>query len=91
MSVAFISTVSDAFCATCSRLRLTADGALRACLHSEDEVSLRDVLRAGGDVPATVAAALARKAPALGGATMDARAQALGAAGDGRGMVRIGG
>lgn len=42
-----ISSVSDAFCATCDRVRLTADGAFRACLFATDETDLRGPLRAG--------------------------------------------
>ena len=41
-----IPSVTDPFCATCNRLRLTADGQLRACLFSLDEVDLRTPLRA---------------------------------------------
>jgi cyclic pyranopterin phosphate synthase len=47
--VGFITAVSDEFCASCNRLRITALGELRACLASRRAVSLRDVLRAGTD------------------------------------------
>jgi cyclic pyranopterin phosphate synthase len=43
----FISTVSQPFCADCSRARLTADGRLRLCLLCEDEVDLLTPMRAG--------------------------------------------
>lgn len=45
--VAFISSVSEAFCGTCSRMRLTADGGLRPCLHQDAEENVRGVLRGG--------------------------------------------
>ena len=45
--VGFISSMSDEFCSTCNRLRLTADGALKVCLFGNAEVSLRDEMRAG--------------------------------------------
>ena len=45
--VGFISTVSQPFCASCTRARLTADGRLRLCLLREDEVDLLTPLRAG--------------------------------------------
>ena len=45
--VGFISPVSEPFCATCNRIRLTADGQLRTCLFSIDEWDLRGPLRAG--------------------------------------------
>jgi cyclic pyranopterin phosphate synthase len=40
-----ISSVTQPFCGTCNRLRLTADGAIRNCLFSDDEHSVRDLLR----------------------------------------------
>jgi cyclic pyranopterin phosphate synthase len=46
-TVGFISTVTQPFCATCTRARLTADGRLRLCLLREDEVDLLTPLRAG--------------------------------------------
>lgn len=45
--VGLISAVSDEFCASCNRLRVTAMGELRACLASRRAVSLRDVVRSG--------------------------------------------
>ncbi|MFC1992610.1 GTP 3',8-cyclase MoaA [Chloroflexota bacterium] len=46
-SVGFITPVSEHFCFNCNRLRLTADGKLRPCLLSEDEVELKQPLRSG--------------------------------------------
>ncbi len=46
-AIGVISSVSEPFCDTCNRLRLTSDGQLRACLFSLDEVDLRGPLRAG--------------------------------------------
>ncbi|NLF65861.1 MAG: GTP 3',8-cyclase MoaA [Chloroflexi bacterium] len=43
----FISTVTEPFCAGCTRVRLTADGRLRLCLLRENEVNLLDPLREG--------------------------------------------
>jgi cyclic pyranopterin phosphate synthase len=48
--IGFISSVSDPFCATCNRMRLTADGRLHLCLLRDDEVDLRAALRAGASV-----------------------------------------
>ena len=44
-----IASVTHPFCGACDRTRLTTDGAIRACLFSKtaDEVSLRDLMRAG--------------------------------------------
>lgn len=43
--VGFITSMSDHFCGTCNRLRITSDGNLKVCLHGNAEVSLRDKLR----------------------------------------------
>jgi cyclic pyranopterin phosphate synthase len=43
----FISALSDHFCATCNRLRLTPDGKLRTCLFSDAEVDLKTPMRDG--------------------------------------------
>ncbi len=43
----FISSVTDPFCATCNRMRLTADGRLHLCLLRDDEIDLRAALRSG--------------------------------------------
>ncbi|CAM5787559.1 GTP 3',8-cyclase MoaA [Cellulomonas persica] len=44
-TVGVIASVSAPFCGACDRLRLTADGQLRACLFSQTEVDTREVLR----------------------------------------------
>jgi GTP 3',8-cyclase len=48
--IGFISAVSDPFCATCNRMRLTADGRLHLCLLRDDEVDLRSAVRAGASL-----------------------------------------
>jgi cyclic pyranopterin phosphate synthase len=45
--VGFIAAVSRHFCRSCNRLRLTADGKLRACLFSVEEMDIKGALRAG--------------------------------------------
>jgi len=44
-TIGLISPVSDHFCTSCNRLRLTADGKLKTCLFSEEEVDLKTLLR----------------------------------------------
>ncbi len=46
-SVSFITSMTDSFCSTCDRLRVTADGYFKPCLFSPKEISLRDAMRAG--------------------------------------------
>jgi cyclic pyranopterin phosphate synthase len=43
--IGFISAMSQPFCSTCNRLRLTADGVLRSCLFEGGEVDVRSILR----------------------------------------------
>ncbi len=48
-TVGVIASVTRAFCGTCDRVRLTADGQLRNCLFATDESDLRSLLRNGSD------------------------------------------
>ena len=45
--VGFISPVSEPYCGTCNRMRLTADGKFHLCLLNDDEMDVRKALRAG--------------------------------------------
>jgi len=45
--VGFITSMSEHFCGTCNRVRVTADGKLKACLFGAHEVDLREPLRRG--------------------------------------------
>jgi len=47
--VGFISPVSEHFCGSCNRLRLTSDGKLRVCLFSDSEIDIRKALRDGSN------------------------------------------
>ena len=58
--IGFISPISNHFCDSCDRLRLTADGKLRSCLLSDDEIDVREPLR--GQQSDRVIAGLIRKA-----------------------------
>lgn len=46
-TIGFINTVTQPFCASCTRARLTADGRLRLCLLQDDEVDLLGPWRSG--------------------------------------------
>lgn len=49
-TLGFISPVTEhRFCASCNRMRLTADGKIRPCLLTDHEVDLRAILRSGSD------------------------------------------
>ena len=45
--IGFITPISQHFCATCNRVRISVDGTLYLCLGQEDKVELRPLLRAG--------------------------------------------
>jgi cyclic pyranopterin phosphate synthase len=45
--IGVVASVTRPFCGRCDRLRLTADGAIRNCLFSDDERSVRRLLRDG--------------------------------------------
>jgi len=57
--IGLISPVSAHFCAECNRIRLTADGKLKPCLHSGDEISLKGLDYDG--MVETIREAIARK------------------------------
>ncbi len=92
--VGIISSMSEPFCDTCSRLRITADGHLRWCLLDEGELDLRAPLRAGAgdaELAAIIASGLEQKHAAHGAAS-ELVAQQHAAGPDGaRSMIRIGG
>jgi cyclic pyranopterin phosphate synthase len=62
--VGFIGAMTEGFCDGCNRLRVAADGTLRACLGGRAQVSLKELLRAGASdakLAAAVRAALLAK------------------------------
>jgi cyclic pyranopterin phosphate synthase len=62
--VGFIGAMTESFCDGCNRVRVAADGSLRACLGGRDRVALKPLLRAGADdaeIAAQIRAALALK------------------------------
>jgi cyclic pyranopterin phosphate synthase len=63
-TVGVIPSVTEPFCSSCDRIRLTADGQFRSCLFSLDELDLRGMLRAGNrdaDIAEAIRATVARK------------------------------
>ena len=81
-----ISPMTEHFCDSCNRLRLSATGALHACLGHDDAVDLRALLRAGDldGVERAIRGAVANKRP---GHTF----QLVGLGGPRKAMVQIGG
>lgn len=48
-TIGLISPMSRHFCGECNKIRLTADGKLKPCLHSNREIDLSEVLKHGSD------------------------------------------
>ena len=62
--IGLIASVSQPFCASCNRFRITADGKLRNCLFSLEETDIRPLLRHGGtdaEIEAAMLASIAAK------------------------------
>jgi cyclic pyranopterin phosphate synthase len=63
-SVGVIASVTEPFCSSCDRIRVTADGQFRTCLFALDETDLRALVRGGAsddDIAAAIGDAVARK------------------------------
>ncbi|MCC6754639.1 MAG: GTP 3',8-cyclase MoaA [Saprospiraceae bacterium] len=64
---AVISTMSEPFCSSCNRMRITTDGKMKNCLFSRDETDLLTPLRRGEDIVPLIRECLAAKREKLGG------------------------
>ncbi|MBL4652899.1 MAG: GTP 3',8-cyclase MoaA [Flavobacteriales bacterium] len=86
-----ISTVTNPFCDSCNRIRLTADGKLKNCLFSADESDLLTRLRNGEDIRSSIHSAIMSKKERLAG--MDSFESELGKEifSKNRSMISIGG
>ncbi|GFP76025.1 GTP 3',8-cyclase MoaA [Clostridium fungisolvens] len=49
-NVGLINPISCKFCSNCNRIRLTADGKLKTCLHSNHEIDIKGLIRDGQDI-----------------------------------------
>jgi len=68
--IGVISSMTDAFCGGCNRLRITANGELRNCLFGEQGWNLLQEMRRGvpdDEIIGTIAGAVQRKHAKLGG------------------------
>jgi len=64
LKIGFITPISQHFCETCNRVRLTVDGTLYTCLGQEDKTELRPLLRAGAgteELKTAIREAISRK------------------------------
>lgn len=60
-NVGLINPISCSFCKNCSRIRLTSDGKLKLCLHSDVEIDLINPLRDGRDIKSIIKAEILNK------------------------------
>jgi cyclic pyranopterin phosphate synthase len=51
-TIGFISPVSEPYCGSCNRMRLTADGKFHLCLLNDDELDVKEAIRSGGGIEA---------------------------------------
>ena len=88
---AFITTMSEHFCGSCNRLRLTADGKIKNCLFGKEELDLLQALRNGEAIEPIIRQSVTRKHAALGGQFSPDYLQANPDAIQNRSMIKIGG
>jgi len=90
-SFSIISSVTNPFCNTCNRIRLTADGKLKNCLFSNSETALLPTLRAGNPIEPLIYENIQSKHAMRGGMDNDAKFQNPDLFSQNRSMIKIGG
>jgi cyclic pyranopterin phosphate synthase len=90
-SFAIISSVTNPFCDSCNRLRLTANGQLKNCLFSSGESDLLTTLRAGKSIKPIIQKAVQAKFKVRGGMDTLEKLQEPKLHGNNRSMITIGG
>lgn len=59
--VGIINPISCKFCDACNRVRLTSHGKLKLCLHSDEEIDFKEIIRNGGDLKKAIEEAILKK------------------------------
>ena len=90
-SFAIISSVTNPFCDSCNRLRLTANGQLKNCLFSSEESDLLTTLRAGKSIEPIIKKAVQAKFKVRGGMDTLEKLQEPKLHNNNRSMITIGG
>ncbi|MGY5354821.1 GTP 3',8-cyclase MoaA [Wenyingzhuangia sp. IMCC45467] len=90
-SFAIISTVTNPFCDSCNRIRLTANGKLKNCLFSGGEEDILTALRAGKSIEKPIKIAIASKKKMRGGMDTQQQFTSDELRLDNRSMIAIGG
>ena len=86
-----ISSISNPFCSSCNRIRLTADGKLKNCLFSENETNLLETFRSGGDIEPLIIQTILHKKAIRAGMDTNSRLQDTRRHSRNRSMIAIGG
>jgi molybdenum cofactor biosynthesis protein A len=90
-SFSVISSVTNPFCSSCNRIRLTADGKLKNCLFSNSETDLLQTLRSGGAIEPLIFQNIKSKHAMRGGMDDDTKFQNPKLFSQNRSMIKIGG
>jgi molybdenum cofactor biosynthesis enzyme MoaA len=90
-SFSIISSVTNPFCSSCNRIRLTADGKLKNCLFSKTENSLLETLRKGESIIPLIQHNIHDKYAVRGGMEDDDKFQNPKMFSKNRSMIKIGG
>ncbi len=88
---AFITTMSEHFCGSCNRMRITADGKMKNCLFGKEEMDLLGTLRKGEDILPLIKLSIFRKHAILGGQFTQDYEKADTDKIENRSMIKIGG
>lgn len=88
---AIISSMTQPFCDSCNRLRLTSDGTMKNCLFSKNEADILGALRAGNDIVPIIQQCVWTKAEKLGGQFSKDLSSVDALALQNRSMIKIGG
>jgi len=90
-SFGIISSVTNPFCDSCNRIRLTANGRLKNCLFSASESDLLTPLREGKDIRPIISKAMQAKFKIRGGMDTLEKLESPELHGKNRSMISIGG
>jgi cyclic pyranopterin phosphate synthase len=90
-SFAIISSVTNPFCDSCNRIRLTANGQLKNCLFSSSESDLLTPLREGKNISPIIQKAIRAKFKVRGGMDTLEKLEQPDLHGNNRSMIAIGG
>ena len=88
---AIISSVTNPFCDSCNRIRLTADGKIKNCLFSNTETDLLTPFREGKDITTFIQPSIVKKFKTRGGMDTPEKLASPELHGKNRSMISIGG